>query len=103
MPSEDNKELLELEKELKLVERNLELLHLIADKKATKVPKTPPRKPTHQELFPIGSPVTLTGPREDPSLRNKRATVTGHTAKFVKVVREGQGLRRAPDNLTSSK
>ena len=103
MPIENDKELLELEKELKLVERNLELLHLIADKKATKVPKTPPRKLTYQERFPIGSPVKLTGPRESPSLRNKRRTVTGHTPQFVKVTSEGQRLRRAPDNLTPSK
>ena len=102
MSTEDNQELKDLEKELKLVERNHELLNLIADKKAAKVPKTPPRKPSPKD-FPIGSPVKFTGPREDPSLRNKRAIVIGHTPKFVKVSREGERFRRAPDNLTPSK
>ena len=97
--STDNK-LSKLKKELRLIERNLELLNLIAEEERA---KSPARKQTTEERFPIGSPVRLTGPRESPSLRNKRATVTGHTAKFVKLAREGEDLRRAPANITPSK
>ena len=98
--STDNNKLSKLKKELQLVERNLELLSLKAEEER---PKSPSSKQTPQERFPIDSPVRLTGPRESSSLRNKLATVTGHTAKFVKLERKGEDLRRAPSNLTPSK
>ena len=100
MSNDQDKDLKDLEKELMLIERNLELLDLIYKKKAT---RTPTRKTNHEERFPIGSPVKFAGPKVNPSLRNRKAVVIGHTPKFVKVSREGKDYRRAPENLTPSR
>ena len=55
---------------------------------------------TLQERFPIDTEVKLTGRNEKLRLRRKKAVVVGHSTCFVKLEREGEQFRRAPESIT---
>ena len=92
-------ELQRLEEEKALITRQLELLQLIDNKKE----EIKESKPTHQEDFPVGTPVKFSNPNEKPSLRGKIGEVIGHSPKFVRVKRGKERILRAPSNLTPQK
>ena len=103
------KELERLQEEVALVQRKIDLLHLIDDKekeieaernvRATQT--TPPRRPrTHIDQFPEETKVVFSSPNEKWDLRGKKGVVDGHTPKFVKVKRHGQIHLRFAKNLS---
>ena len=97
----ESRKLKNLKEELHLIQRQLELLRLIQEEEEKESKKTSNNKsPCITKTFPVGTIVTFTGQRENKDLRNKKATVIGHTAKFVKVRKGGKDYRRAPENLT---
>ena len=49
--------------------------------------------------FPLQSSVVLVGKSEKQRLRQKKATVIGHTTSFVKLRRREEEFLRAPENL----
>ena len=59
-----------------------------------------PEPPTLPDRFPVGCKVKLTGRNEKYRLQGKKAKVTRHSACFVKLEREGEEFRRAPENIT---
>ena len=53
--------------------------------------------------FPIGSTVRLTGKNEKRHLRNKEATVIGHTTCFVKLQLQEETFKRSPESIKKIK
>ena len=103
---EKKSKLAKLEKELGLVERQLELIKLIDSTKEDirrEEQQKQKRPPTHEATHPVGTSVTFTSPNEKYRLRGKSAIVTGHSPKFVRVRRGSEELLRLPHNVTPKK
>ena len=88
----------ELVKKKKQLKDKLLEVALLEEQIAQLSIKETPKSSIH-ERFPIGSDVRLTGKNEKLRLRRKRAIVIGHSTCYVKLEREGESFRRAPENI----
>ena len=88
----------EKQKELQL--RQLQVLQLQEEIANLSITERQSPVPTLPERHPLGQKVKLTGKNEKYRLRNKKATVTGHTNCYVRLLRKGESFLRAPENLT---
>ena len=88
----------EKQKELQL--RQLQVLQLQEEIAILNIAEKQRPAPTLPERHPLEQEVILTGKNEKYRLRNKRATVTGHTNCYVRLLRKGERFLRAPENLT---
>ena len=97
------KQLQRLEEEVALVQRKIDLLHLIDHTEqeiaeATKDIVIPPK--SIEDQFPVGTPLKFTNPNEIHHLRGQQGKVMGHSPKFVRVKRGKEKHLRLPSNLT---
>ena len=102
IPLKKARELKRLEDEVALVQRKIDLLHLIDQKEKeieSEANVAATQDPPHQELFPVGTPVKFTNPNEKRSLRGKTGIVIGHSPKFVRVKKGEEKVLRLAKNL----